>query len=463
VGDASAACRGESGNGWSTTPAEAGAAISTGRRALSICLVTPGYLASTPRVVKEADALEAAGYRVRVVFSEGELDVLREHDCLLLRGKPWRSASVKWSRRRRGERSVLWRATLRYQLARRAPRGLWPMWALAERGEGRLYPELAALAGAEPADLFIGHYPVGLAAAALAASAQRARLGYDAEDLHTAEDASTRAGLLRRQRIDSIERKYLGRCVHVTAAAPRIAEALAKRYGIVSPVVVHNAFAWADRDRLDGKTVDRQGPALSLSWFSQTIGLDRGIGDAIRAAGVLGHPVQIHLRGGLSEPARQALLSMARTSGRGIAERLYFHQPVSPTELLSRTAEHDVGLALEQGHTHNYELTVTNKLFLSLLAGLAVAATDVPGQRDVLAACPEAGFLYQPGDWRTLAARLDSWIRRPEQLRASRNAALVAAQTRWNWERESEKLLESVAAAFARIPGDMKSLAPRVG
>jgi glycosyltransferase involved in cell wall biosynthesis len=122
-------------------------------------------------------------------------------------------------------------------------------------------------------------------------------------------------------------------------------------------------------------------------------------------------------------------------------------------ELLSRTAEHDVGLALEQGHTINSALTVSNKLFLSLLAGLAVAVTDVPGQRDVMATCPDAGFLYPVGDWRALAAHLERWLRHPDDLRACRDAALNAARTRWNWELESGKLLESAAAALESSPG----------
>jgi glycosyltransferase involved in cell wall biosynthesis len=311
------------------------------------------------------------------------------------------------------------------------------------------------MAAAEPADLFIGHYPTGLAAAALAASAQGSRLGYDAEDFHTGENTAIRRVQRRTRRVDWIERKYLKACTHITAAAPRIAEALAERYGIARPVVVHNTFPWADRDRLDARSVDRQGPALSLCWVSQTIGLDRGVGDAIRAVGMTGQPIQIHLRGSVGEPVKAALLTLARESGAGVAERLYFQAPVSPTELLSRMAEHDVGLALEQRDSVNYALTVTNKLLLSLLAGLAVAVTDLPGQRDVMATCPAAGVLYSPGDWRALAAHLENWVRRPEELRACRDAALAAARTRWNWELERGRLLESVAAALARRPGEL--------
>lgn len=416
----------------------------------SICIVTPGYLASTPRVVKEADALHQAGYRVRVVSTEGDLDVLREHDHILARAKPWRWSVVRWSRRRPGERWLYWRATVQRAIARGAPAVLWSRWALAERAEGRLYLALARAADAEPADLFIGHYPVGLAAAARAAAARGARLGYDAEDLHTGEDLTSPEGRRSAGRIEAIERKYLGRCTWISAAAPRIADALAEGYGIPRPQVVHNAFPWADRGQIDGQVRERRGADLSLCWFGQTIGLDRGIGDAIRAAGALSAPVEIHLRGSARPEVRHAVLDLARESG--VAERVHLHPAVPPTELLSRVAEHDVGLALDQGHTVSNALTVTNKIFVYLLGGLAIAATDVPGQRDLLSSCGSAGALYPRGDWRALAAVLERWQHFPKRLQACRDAALTAARTRWNWERESRPLVEAIARALSAAP-----------
>jgi glycosyltransferase involved in cell wall biosynthesis len=415
--------------------------------ARSICIVTPGYIASTPRVVREADALSQAGYRVRVVFSQGAIERERRHDALLLQDKPWRWAAVGWSRRRPDERLIFWRSTLRYKFAQRLPRVFWHFWGLVECAERRIYPELALMAAAEPAELFIGHYPVGLAAAAYAAAAWGAKLGYDAEDLHTEEQPETRAGQLQTQRIDFIERKYYQRCAHLTAVSPGIADALVKRYGPPKPLVMHNVFPWADRAHLDGQIKDRQGPELSLYWFSQTIGFDRGIEDAIRASGLLRGPVQIHLRGSPSEPFKTALLTLARECG--VAERLYFHPPVPPMELPSRAAEHDVGLALEQPINTSRMLSVTNKLFLYLLSGLAIAATDVPGQRSVMDTCPDAGCVYQPGDYRTLASYLERWRQYPHKLHACKEAALAAACDRWNWEHESQKLVHSISTLLS--------------
>lgn len=416
-----------------------------------VCIVTPGYLSSTPRVVKEADALVQAGYRVRVIFSQGGLGYLREYDAALLREKPWRWTAVRWAQGEREERKRYWRATIRYHLMRRLPARLWPIAHIAECGEGRLYPELARTAAAEPAHLFIGHYPTGLAAAAEAAAIWHARLAYDAEDLHTDELPLEYAGSPEVQRVAFIERKYLPHCAYVTAASPGIAAELERRYDIPRPVTIYNVFPLADRAHLDGQIKDRQGPTLSLYWFSQTIGLDRGISDALRAVGRLGGSVQIHLRGSISDRVKAELVALARECG--VAERLYFHPQVSPLELLSRTAEHDVGLALEPGQSTNNAITASNKLFLYFTAGLAVAATDVPGQRGVLGRCPQVGCLYPPGDYHALAAQLEEWRCNPTILAANKTASLAATHAAWNWECESQKIVRCVTSVLVDSHG----------
>lgn len=414
--------------------------------ARTVCIVTPGYVATTPRVVKEADALAEAGYRVRVVFTEGDLDRLRAFDAGLLEGKSWQWTVVRWSRRLRPERVRFWRLTVPHQVLRRLPPGRLRRPALLAWAESRVYPALAGAAAAEAADLFIGHYPVGLVAAAGAAARWGARVGYDAEDLHVAEPPATVAGRRQADRIERIERTLLPRCAHRTAVSSGVAEALAARYGIRPPVAVHNAFALAEHAAAAGPLLDRRGPALSLHWFSQVIGLDRGLQDAIRAAGVLGGPVQIHLRGEIPDATRAALLGLAAQCG--VAAGLRFHPPVPPGELVVRAAEHDIGLALEQPLNESRALSVTNKLFVYLAAGLAVAATDLPGQRGVLSTCPEAGRLYPPGDHRALAACLEDWRRDAARLRAAKAAALAAARVRWCWEVERQILVAEVDAAL---------------
>jgi glycosyltransferase involved in cell wall biosynthesis len=414
---------------------------------MKICIVSPGYLSSTPRVVKEADALAAAGLDVRVVCTEGNLDYLRAYDAQLHASRSWRWSHVDWSPSRAGERALYWKSRLRTRIARSIEPLLrrWRPWS--EMAEGFFSSELAPLAAAEQADLYIGHYPAGLIAAAQAAARWNSRLAYDAEDFHVGEDLVTASPSTRSQRIHTIEQRYLPACAYVSAASRRIGEALAERYGLSIPVVLHNVFSWSDRVSIDGRIKDRRGPGLSLYWFSQTIGEGRGLEDAIRAVGQLQGAVQLHLRGVISAGTERRFRSLADQSG--AKERVFFHAPVAPEELLSRAAEHDIGLALEQPVSLNRKMAASNKLFMYLLAGLAVAATDMIGQRDILEPLGPASLLYSPGDIPALARGLQRWADSPETLSASKRASLAAAQERWNWEKESETLIRQVQKVCA--------------
>jgi glycosyltransferase involved in cell wall biosynthesis len=318
-----------------------------------------------------------------------------------------------------------------------------PIAGVAERAEGRIYPELRRVAAEQPADLFIGHYPVGLAAAAYAARRHGARAGYDVEDLYSETFADSPAWARPKARILQLEKRYVPGCAYISAVSQPVAEAFAQRFGR-SAVPIHNCHPWAERDEMDGLIRERRGPALSLFWCSQTVGLDRGLQDAIRAVGLMRSPAQIHLRGAVDDVTRTALLELAASCG--VAGALHFHEPCPPAELLSRAAEHDVGLALELDNTVNHRLTASNKLFLYLTAGIAVVATDVPGQRAVLDTCPAAGHLYVPGQYDALATHLDAWAADSPRLASAKRAALDAARDQWNAETEGRKLVRVLSA-----------------
>src|SRR4029079_11461199 len=103
-----------------------------------------------------------------------------------------------------------------------------------------------------------------------------AQYAFDAEDLHTEEDAPTRTGRQRSARVGRIERRHLGGCVYISAVSQGVAHALADRYRGVVPLVVHNTFAWSDRATIDGQVKDRRGPDVSPYWYSQVIGSHDG-------------------------------------------------------------------------------------------------------------------------------------------------------------------------------------------
>jgi len=405
-----------------------------------ICIISNAPISQNPRVVKEADVLSSAGYDVVVIFGQHD-EWTRSLDTEILERSKWRAICLRFY-----QKGILRRAFCLF-LATRLHFFQWLsrlffLFPFAELAHSRLYVEQLLTALYEKADLYIGHNPQSLPVAAMAARLRGARCAFDSEDLHTGEFAKSEMHTLSYRLVEYNETKYLPQCDYVSTPSPLIAEALASHYKINQPLVIHNVFPLTERYNLDGQIKDRKRNVLSLYWYSQIIGEDRGIQDVIKAAGLLKGEVQIHLRGSVTEEVKNKFLTLAQKYG--VEKNLYFHHPVPPTELLSRAVEHDIGLALEQPNTLNHRLTVSNKLFVYLLAGLAIAATDIPSQRYIMSTCPDVGFLYPPGDYQTLADHIKLWIENHERLKSCKQAALEAARKRWNWEIEGKALLDKI-------------------
>jgi glycosyltransferase involved in cell wall biosynthesis len=210
---------------------------------------------------------------------------------------------------------------------------------------------------------------------------------------------------------------------------------------------VLNAFSVGLRAQLDGQRKDRTSEALSLCWYSQHIGLDRGLQEVIAALGRVRGDFELHLRGSMTPEVERELRRVA--AEHGSAARVHFHPQVAPDELLSRVAEHDVGLALEQDVNDNRLIAVTNKLLFYMLAGLAIIATDTPGQRGIASESGDAIELYPRGDLAALAARIQGLLDDRERLAQRRRQALELALTRFNAEHELSKVPPLVARVLA--------------
>lgn len=415
------------------------------RRRPRVCLVTPGPISCNPRIVKEADALGAAGCDVRVVSSQ-HAAWLVPWDRELAAGRPWSHEPLYWGDTDGWPRALRYYSGARQLLCRTLARAGVFHAPVAELAGSRLYREQLAAVLRVPSDLIIAHYPPALPVACRAAARLGVPVAFDAEDDHVGEFPYGQENCYGARLVRHLEATYLPRCRYVTAASEGIADALAARYGIARPTPIHNVFPWADRETLDGQVRDRNGPGLSVCWYSQTIGLDRGLQDAIRAAGLVRGPLELHFRGKCLPEVRSALMDLAQQCG--VAGRVHLHAPVPPQELLSRVAEHDVGLALEQPVSPNRMATATNKIFFYLLAGLAVVASDTPGQRAIMDSCPQSGFVYAPRDHQALARHLQQLVDSPALLQDTRQAALEVARERWNWETESETLIGLVKEAL---------------
>lgn len=234
---------------------------------------------------------------------------------------------------------------------------------------------------------------------------------------------------------------------HVTTTSEALARELAHEFEASAPAVLYNGFPWADRSQLDGRIMDRKSlERPSLHWVSQTIGPGRGLEQLFTALRQVPVPVEVHLRGACSagEAARLRSLFPYRSG-----HELFLHGLVPPGELLSRIAEHDIGLALELEEPRSTYLTVSNKILHYLLAGTAVIATATDGQREVARAAPHAVRLCRDGEVESMAREITDLVGVAGSLRAAKAAALEAARTRFSWEAQVPVLLDSVERALS--------------
>jgi glycosyltransferase involved in cell wall biosynthesis len=389
-------------------------------------------------LLREADLLSQQ-HEVRVVC-QGSSWAAAEVDARLLARRSWRLQRVDYPRadwlpsdvgRSEWLRSLLARG--RRRVAQESFRHI-KTTTLAEFSVCACYPELRRLAFAQPADWFIAHTQPALPAAAAAARQWSANLGFDCEDLL----AETGDRFCEANRL--IERKYLRRCDYITATSNAMADHLANAYNIRRPVVLYNVFPLSMAEGMLAPGQRDPHAKLRLHWVSQTMGPDRGLQDVFEACSGLADQVEIHLRGRASEQEKKEQWALAERWG--VAGCLTFHPVIDHDDLIRSMAQYDVGLALERPLNRNYALTVTNKVFSYMLAGLAVAATDTPGQREAMEQAPGAGFLYPAGDAKSLRTALEIWIRDREKLRQAQQTAWSTARTRFCWEIEQAKLVQ---------------------
>lgn len=406
-----------------------------------LALVTAGHLSTCPRMLKAADALSEEGYEVTVVSTSSTAWAAEaDRDVRARRHGRFRSVVVDYSRSRAP--LLYGRSGLRRRLARAlAARAKDVSFRLATRAFARVHDELVKAALATSADFFFGGTTGGIAAASEAARRAGRPYALDLEDYFSGEPPP---GSLDQRLAERLEREILAGAKFLTASSEAIAAAYSAKYGVATEVV-HNVFPLpASPPDLGPRW---EGP-LRLYWFSQTIGPGRGLEDAVSAAGISGIDAELHLRGAIARGYRETLRRLVNERAPGLV--LTVHPSAPPDEMASLASAFDVGLSLEQPVSVNRPLCLTNKALIYLLAGLAVAMTDSPGQRPLRDSLEDKALVVSPGDVNALAEGFRRLANDRRHLLECRRASWSAAKTRWHWEHPQERgklvrLLEKAA------------------
>ncbi|ERT08221.1 glycosyl transferases group 1 family protein [Lyngbya aestuarii BL J] len=398
-----------------------------------ILILIGGHLCTAPRPQKEADALAAVGHEVTVRGFWFDPELV-ERDRLILATKTWQFLPIIDFQPAHKINNI--RVRIKARIAKEKYKRF-----------GTFSPELLGygatamlqVARHTQADLTIVHSEGGLWVGNQLLN-EGFCVGVDFEDWFS-EDLLPSARATRPiHQLKTFEHRLAINCIYCLTTSHALAEAFSEAYQVPKPTVIYNTFTAKERFNIDGKTLDKINSKLpSLHWFSQTIGPGRGLEILFKALPYLQTPVEIHLRGDYPKTAQQWLQQQVTDEWR---DRIFIHPTVPNSELLSRIAEHDIGLALEQADIPSRNLTITNKLFQYLQAGLAVIATDTAGQKEIFQDCPEIGQLLTDNHPTLLAEAIENLLQNPEKLARAKAAALQAYENKFGWEKQVNLLLQ---------------------
>lgn len=401
-----------------------------------IVLISSGQPSANPRMVKEAIALAADGYKIKVIY------------CPL---SPWADAfdeqlfqahpQINWIQA--GYHPLRQKALYVYaRLRQKFYKGLYKLFGdvndAAIRSMVLYSQELVAEAKKHEADLFIGHNPGALPAVIKAAKKYHAKAGFDFEDFHKGEDTE---GSLHWIKIKQTEERYIPLLNFATAASPLIATAYQSLFTALAVTAVNNCFPLSYVTQKQNLLPVKP---LKLFWFSQYIGLKRGLETVLEAMGKMKKgDVELTLLGNCSAELKNYFHSCAVKNGVDISQ-VKFPGTVAENEITMIAASHHIGLACEVAHTVNRDICLTNKIFMYLLAGNAIAFSNTKAQEFFLSQYPGIGVMYQQNNAEQLASLFQQYIDEAALLQQHQQAAGQLATAVLHWEKEKQVLLQQV-------------------
>jgi glycosyltransferase involved in cell wall biosynthesis len=305
-------------------------------------------------------------------------------------------------------------ARVSQDLARRAHLG-----ALRHRAVARVLEEVDA-------DVFVTHDYAALPMVAAAAARRGGRYAYDCREFYAGQHADSRVwGLVAPPAVRAVEGHYVRDAAWVTTVSDGLADLLVERYGLPDrPTVVRSTPALAD--------VEAHEPGdVWTVLFHGHLRPDRNVHGLLESVPSWPDHLRLLLRGGGPPAYVQELREQVRELG--APDRVQLLPAVPWAEVVTSAATADIGVVPWPLDLPQKRISLPNKLFEYLMAGLAVIATG-PSEVSGLVESYGAGRGYQPATPEALSAALHDIDR--EALLAMRAGAAVARQA-LTWEQES--------------------------
>lgn len=298
----------------------------------------------------------------------------------------------------------------------------------------RFERSMSAVASGLCADIYHCNDLDTLAVGARAASRAGARLVYDSHELFLEGEGTVTHW--QRPLWARTERRWLPRADLVITVNDLIAEELATKYRVRTPLVVFNGPAqcasagtvatplriFFQGSYTEGRALDELGEAMVQVRDVATLAL-QGYG-----------PLEERLR--------------RRVSELGLGGSVEFVPPCAPEDTAQASAEYDVGVVGSTMVEQNSQLASPNKLFSYLGGALALLIPDLPVMRSVVERY-ECGMIVPEMTPQALADAIRWMAEHPEDVARMKQGA-VRACAEYSWEMQAKKLVDAYAQMLGR-------------
>ena len=394
-----------------------------------ILIITPKQPSGNPRMRKAADALAKTGHRVHVLYAYNA-NWATQADVEIL-------SQAKWTWERIGGHPE--EAKFNYFLSR-LKRRLAEALSITKHAMCRSFEDYVSRGIKWKPDIVIGHNPGALGPLVAIGNKLTIPTLFDAEDFHRGEFALDSKESLS---VQKLEDECIPQVAAMTAASPLIAKTYGSLYPQHEVTTINNAFAKNNQPPIP---TSESGP-LKIIWFSQVVGLDRGLEEFLRGMQRAQNvPIQLNVLGLCSEIVKQSLLAGTTSD----LHQITLHPPMAESALFKFIAEHEIGLALEVPKTKNREICLTNKLYSFALSGCHSFISKTPAQEQFLQEFPDAGQLIDLNKPDSIAESLGFAFESRDELLQNRQRAWQLGHTALNWEQESKVLVEFVLEALKK-------------
>lgn len=403
-----------------------------------ITIVISSHLCMVPRPQKEAMVLQGLGHDVTILGIWFD-DKMAELDLQLAKRMKLTFIPIRDLRSTRFVNRI-------HRLANRVEKQV-ANWLYTKFGW--VSPSLFGLcarailkaAKKERAGLTIGHGELGLWVANELRK-KGFRVGVDFEDWHSRDLLPSAWRHRPFQQLAQIEKCLLRDSAYCVTTSIILSKNLARFATARRPTVVYNSFPEEAGDSF----AEPSSTTLRVLWFSQTIGPGRGLELLFEALEMLSPSLKMSIQ----------LVGHLRPEYRGWFEnhvpinwfsKITCSPPVPPWELHDVLCKADVGLALETTEIRSRNLTITNKAFQYLQAGMRVIATPTHGQREAFKHPSLGAILLNETTADDLAEALLECCENPLSSK-DRRSIQQAFQTRFGWSLQAEKIAKEVERAL---------------